>query len=141
MSRQNVRQAFAQSLRSVAALKTVFDAEPKIVQGQDMPAAYVAITRSEEKRIANQQRMITYTVEARVGAAYPTPKSEDAQTQFDAVLDAVVAQIRTDKTLGGKVLRSGERIRVEVAEPAVDQQTTALFAVVETDVDELINGA
>ena len=138
VSRQTVRAAvyawFAPP--NVAGLNTLYTAKPKIITAQDFrrgqPAGtktgtvgVVNVTRSTEQRIAlggafSGWKQVSYVVEIQVYCHSTQQKAEDAQDDFDAMFDALVARLRADRTLGSTVWEAGEdALEGQFGEPAV----------------------
>lgn len=149
MTRKSVRAALNTSLKKLEGngVETVFDAMPKIIQGAQMPAVVIEVGNSSEKRDGSQKKLISYDATLKVGAVYPTRLGEKAEKSFDDVLDAIIAHLRADKTLGvdangdPNVARSGEEIEVETSDAQADKQNVRLFALVKTTVEEWITSA
>lgn len=122
MSRATIRAAMAAWLAppAVAGINTVYRGQPKIIPGQAFFAgvtgvnsgcvAMIHIARDTEKRIAiggptSGKKRIDYTVEFRllyrlVRSASTTGGDAglDATDEFDAIVDALKARIRADRT-------------------------------------------
>ena len=106
MSRETVRLAAynyltAQHFQGIQ----VYEAMPKETVPPDSitltTAALFPITGvQEEKRIGMGAKQITYTVTLQLAAFSNQERGEDAQSDFDAMAERVMAAIRADPTLG-----------------------------------------
>lgn len=118
MGRANVRTAiynfFGGTTPNVAGIKTVFQAQPKQIARSQLPAMFFMFPESMEKRHAVQKKLITYQTYIIVTHVGYDTDSQTAEQSFDQILDAIVAKIRTDKTLSGNVLKFGEQIETNV---------------------------
>jgi hypothetical protein len=126
MSRKAARNAVATWLAppNVAGLNTVYTGEPRLVRDEDYIAGvqppvlsgavgFPFVERQHEQRIAvggatGGMKMITYELAFAVRFKSAQKKGEDADDDHDSVIDAVVARIRSDRTLGGAFWQAGE---------------------------------
>ncbi len=131
LGRKALRQAVADWFRPprVPGLALVLAAMPKLIQGQELwtpevpgsgAAAYVTLARDAQHRIAvggasSGQKLRVYS--ARLVVAHKTALTGDAggadvgvqaMDAYDDLIDAVVARLLADRTLGGAVWQSGE---------------------------------
>ena len=120
MGRQFIRQTVAAWFQppSVAALNTVYTAEPRYASGQDFfsaatagspsgAIAYPYVESQSERRIAlGGWKQIDYEVALVVRFASNQRRAEDAQDDHDAIVDAVIARFRADRMLGTTIAQS-----------------------------------
>ncbi|MGH3376337.1 MAG: hypothetical protein ACRDP6_16510 [Actinoallomurus sp.] len=102
----------------------------------------VHIPLETEKRIALGGptagiKRLTYSVELWLYHQGQTPHAEDPQADFDGLIEAVVARIRADRTLGGIVTEAGEGpntgITKTASEPVRNNETTEQYGVIRFD--------
>lgn len=159
MSRQLVRQAVSEFFAppAVPGLNRVFTAMPKRVEGPwfryGQPAGtlsgaigVVHILSEREERIGiggahSGKKWVHYTVEIQVFQHSVQRHSEDAMTDFDAVIDAVKDKLRSDRQLNNAlVFESGERLLDgDYGDPKVLQDgSTEIWGAVRFEVSEVL---
>ncbi|MHB8671095.1 MAG: hypothetical protein ACYDAD_11175 [Acidimicrobiales bacterium] len=121
MGRATVRAAIAAFFAppAVPVLNTVYNAQPKLVNGQDFYAGTTGansgavgwpfLTSQEEERIAvGGVKEVIH--DARLVVVFRSERgtAQAAMTDYDALVDACVARLRSDHTLGSQVFQSGE---------------------------------
>jgi hypothetical protein len=108
----------------------------------------VDITHDQEVREAmggatDGWKRITYRTLIRVFGRSIEEHVEIAVTNFDDVLEAIKARIRTDRTLGSTVFQAGEGvqgIQTENAVPVINEGVIELYAQLTLNVVEHIRG-
>lgn len=123
MSRAAVRAAVAAWFASppIPKLNAVYGDPAKFVDQQRLfndssgsgAIGIVHIERQEERRIAiggatSGVKQRTYDVGLQIIFESVKPHGEDASADLDALLDAVVTRLQSDRTLGGAVFQAGE---------------------------------
>lgn len=101
----------------------------------------VHLPMETEKRIALGGptagiKRLVYSVELHLFHTGQVPHAEDAQADFDGLIDAVVGRIRTDRTLGGTVTEAGEGttgISKSAAEPVKNGERIESYGVIRFD--------
>jgi len=138
MSRQTVRTAVAAWFAppNVAGLNTLYTAKPKLIPSTDFRRGQPAGTRTgsvgvvsiigqAEQRVAlggafSGWKTVQYVVEIELYCHSNAQRAEDAQDDFDATFDAMIARLRADRTLGSSVWEAGEEVlEGTFGEPAV----------------------
>ena len=113
-----------------------------LAEGRAMGTLMVLhLPNENETRIAIQGatagiKRQTYSIELHLYHLAQTQHSEDAQADFDDVLDAIVEHIRADRTLGGIVVQAGEGdagITKTMSEPFINGERTESYGVVRFD--------
>lgn len=116
-----------------------------LAPGRAMGAVMVVhIPNETEVRIAIQGatggiKRQTYSVELHLYHLAQTPHTEDAQADFDGLLDAITDRIRADRTLGGIVVQAGEGdagITKAMSEPYVKNERTKSYGIVRFDAND-----
>jgi hypothetical protein len=124
MSRASVRDAVVNwfSPPNVAGLNLVTRSKTKLVQGQEFFAStgagsgavafiYFEGKREHRRSIGGPKsgwKRAVYKVGLVVLFRSNKPKMEDASDDHDALMDAIEARLRSDRTLGGAVFSAGE---------------------------------
>ena len=86
---------------------------------------------------------LTYSAELHLYHMGQTQHAEDSEADFDALVEAVVARIQADRTLGGIVLQAGEGetgITKATSEPFVKGEKTESYGVIRFDADVYPSG-
>jgi len=160
MSRAQVRQAVVDFFAppAVPYLSTIYKATPKRVPGPEfrntLPSgtysgaiAIVNLVAENEERIAiggehNGRKWVHYEVALEVKLHSIHTHSEDAMTDFDALIDAIKTKLRSDRRLAndGVVFEAGERyLDSEYAEPEVmNDGSTIIWGIVRFEVSEVL---
>ena len=160
MSRATVRAAIADFFAppAVPGLNTIFRAPPKRVDGTAFRAGQPAGTISgavgvvdilsdTEERIAlggehSGKKWVHYIAEIQIYQHSVHKHAEDAMADFDAVIDAIKEQLRSDRRLGndGVIFESGERMLEGIyGEPVVlEQGATEIWGALRFEVSEVI---
>jgi hypothetical protein len=112
MSRSTVRTAlynfFGGATPNITGINTVFEAQPKQILENQMPAMFFSLPESQEQRWTTGFKKISYTIHIMiVGVGYDTD-SQIAEKVFDQMVDTIATQIRTSKNLAGSMLIFGE---------------------------------
>jgi hypothetical protein len=124
MSRASVRDAVVNWFAppAVSGLNLVTRSKTKLVQGQQFfgatgvgsgAVAFVYFERKREHRRAfggprSGWKRVVYTVGLVVLFRSNRERMEDAADDHDALMDAIEARLRSDRTLGGTVFSAGE---------------------------------
>lgn len=162
MGRQFVRQTVAAFFAppAVVNLNTVYTAAPRRVMGQEYFAGAAAGTPSsavafpyvsdmERRRIAlggahSGWKMVGYTVDLQVFFASNQLSAQAAEDDHDALIDAIVTRLESDRQLGtvvgaapyifqageGDPVTGGPDIHVMTDLPRKDQQMLLIWSVV-----------
>jgi hypothetical protein len=159
MSRAAIRSAVTAWFAppAVAGLSTVHRARPKLVPAADFhlgdgngsgAVAMVHLPNDVETRKAaggahDGEKFNVHDVAVEIEFQSTKPDALDAYDDHDAIMDAFVARIRADRTLGapGVVWQAGEGgtgIRVELAEPVTAGQVLKINAVVRFEAWEYV---
>lgn len=83
-------------------------------------------------------KRLAYAVELHLYHLGQVQHAEDAQADFDALIEAIIARTEADPTLGGIVLQAGEGeagISVAASEPFVKDEKTESYGVIRFDAD------
>ena len=105
----------------------------------------VHIVRSTESRIAiggahGGIKRTIYDVELQILMRSSQRLAEDSMNDFDAVLDATVSRLRSDRILGTDgltVWQAGEQmLDVESAEPRITQSVTEIWSAIKFDLSQ-----
>lgn len=105
MSYTTIAAALTTLLRGVAALKVVYDYEPKEIASEDLLGGYPAATVSALSHansfhdLAANQRIYSFMVRL----YYPTPdgRDADAESTLRSVMDTIITTLEADVTLNG----------------------------------------
>lgn len=119
MSQTTVRAAVVAWFKPphVDGLARVFTAPPKIVQGGHAPGntaiAIVTVAPGRRTRIAvggehSGWKRVDYSVELGIKLQSAQRTAEAATDRLDEIVDAAIARLESDRTLGGTVWRAGE---------------------------------
>ncbi|AFK87707.1 hypothetical protein Tsac_2854 [Thermoanaerobacterium phage THSA-485A] len=143
MGRQNVRQAlynfFGGTNPNVQGIKSIYSSFPvnSGIPDTQMPAMFFQLPYADESRYAAQKKKIVYQVYiiiVHVGVDSATTIEE----QFEQIIDNVQAKIRSDKTLGGAVVKWGEQMKSNINIER-DGQMSRATAVLQVETEEWIN--
>jgi len=145
MSRADVRNAVVATFSGTAGIKSVYGRPPKQIDGSSQPALVCHIAKVREDRTANQTRRRTYSVYLLLDYISRKPRSEDGQDDFDALLEAVEARLRANKTLGtaGTLAAAGEpTFETDMTMPQTQEGSKSSYfaAAVRFDVIEFLQG-
>lgn len=118
-----------------------------LTAGRGMGALMVVhLPQTQERRIAlggptGGEKRVTFDTQLRIYHYARIPHTEDAQADFDALLEAIVDRVHADRTLGGAVTEAGEGvtgfngglIKTRMDEPFVRDEQTESFALINFD--------
>lgn len=104
----------------------------------------VHIPNESEVRIAIQGatggiKRQTYAVELHLFHLAMRPHTEDAQADFDGLIEAITDRIRADRTLGGIVVQAGEGdagITKSMSEPYINGERTESYGVIRFEAND-----
>jgi hypothetical protein len=139
-----VRDAVEATFRETAGFTSVYGRPPKIVAAASQPAAICHINNVIERRHANGTKIRTYTVYLLIDFASRKPKAQDAQDEFDELMEALEERLRQNKTLGtnGALMAAGEpEFSAEHSFPVTKEKAATYYAgILKFDVDEFLSG-
>lgn len=165
MSRLTVRHAAADYLRAAVLphVGTVYASPPKLAKGGDayegLPAGtasgsviYVEILESHELREGfggdtRGKKMVHHMLRLHIMFQSKARKAEDAMDHHDALLEALLAAVRNDRTLAtatgpNPILQVGEGpagIKAQTGMPRVEGNGgTVIWTIVDAEADEFI---
>lgn len=160
MSRVTIRAAMVAWLQGqVAGINTVYSSPPSVIAGTAFfgssagttsgCVATISVTRATERRVAvggatSGKKRVDYDVTFQLhylNVSRPAIGSDqmiDAQNELDAIVDALKARIRADRTASsGAIWQWGEQsLDDQVGDPALTDGGTEIEAQVTTQVTE-----
>lgn len=142
MSRRTIRDglyAFFGGATPNVPVAKIFPAEPKEFQEQEFPAMFFFIPSGREERYAAQTKQVTYNVDIIVVHYGVDPDSIVDEQEFDGILDAIMARIRSDKTMNNVVTAWGEKMEHDV-EVSRDDSQIVLTGRIRTETTEFLQG-
>lgn len=160
MSRSTVRNAVVKYFEppTVPGLNKIYSAAPKRIEGPSFrfgqppgtesgAVGVVHLVNEYEERIAiggehSGKKWVHYTVEIQVFLHSVHRLSEDAMTDFDAVIDGIKTALRADRRLNDwpVIFEAGEKaLEGEYGEPRVQQDgSTEIWGAVRFEVSEIL---
>lgn len=149
--RTDVKNAVANVLKNITALKSVYTYRPKIDLQTQLPRVVVALPSVEEVRVSgpapNGKKFVKFVVQLEI-SHIDVSNDGSGQLTFDSLLDQIDVQLRAQEPIGGDLPNGGsiiastvEYIRTKVAQPyKVNGQNLLLLAIKQFDLVVQITG-